>query len=156
MTAEHVTAEHGANGSCIFCRIAAGEIPSVRVHEDDRIVAFLDIRPIREGHVLILPKQHYDFFEAMPEDLAAHVLALGQKLARAAKKVYGVERVGFMFTGTDIAHAHAHVVPMVEGTDLTSRRYIAEENLTFRPLGITAPDDLRKTADKLRAALADG
>jgi histidine triad (HIT) family protein len=139
--------------ACIFCRIASGEIPSVRLHEDDRVVALLDIHPIREGHVLIMPKRHYDFFEAMPEDLAAHILALGQKLARAAKKIYGVARVGFMFTGTDVAHAHAHVVPMAEGTDLTSRRYIAEENLTFRQPEMVPAADLQKVADKMRAAL---
>lgn len=149
-----MTAGQLASGSCIFCRLAGGEIPSVRLYEDDRIVAFLDIRPIREGHVLILPKQHYDFFEAMPENLAAHILVTGQKLARAAKKIYGVARVGFMFTGTDVAHAHAHVVPMVEGTDLTSRRYIAEEKLTFRPPEMMPPADLEKVAGKLRAALA--
>jgi histidine triad (HIT) family protein len=139
--------------ACIFCKIASGEIPSVRIHEDDRVVALLDIHPIREGHVLIMSKRHYDFFEAMPEDLAAHILALGQKLARAAKKIYGVARVGFMFTGTDVAHAHAHVVPMVEGTDLTSRRYIAEENLTFRQPEMVPAADLQKVADKMRAAL---
>ena len=142
-----------AAASCIFCRIAAGEIPSTRIYEDDRIVAFLDIRPIREGHVLILPKQHHDFFEVMPQDLAAHILATGQKIARAMKKIYGVARVGFMFTGTDVAHAHAHVVPMVEATDLTSRRYIAEEKLTFRPTEMVSPDELKQVAGKLRAAL---
>lgn len=141
------------SGSCIFCRIANGEIPAVRLYEDERVVAFLDIRPIREGHVLVLPKQHYDFFEVMPPDLAAHILATGQKIARAMKKIYGVARVGFMFTGTDVAHAHAHVVPMVEGTDLTSRRYIAEEKLTFRPPQMVSPDELKQVASKLQAAL---
>jgi histidine triad (HIT) family protein len=151
-----MTAEGSAKADCIFCRIAGGEIPSVRLFEDDRILAFLDIRPIREGHTLILPKRHYDFFEAMPEDLAAHILAASQKLARALKKIYGVARVGFMFSGTDVAHAHAHVVPMVEGTDLTSRRYIAEETLTFRPPEMIASADLQKVADKLRPMFASG
>lgn len=149
-----MTAEGSAKDGCIFCRIAGGEIPSVRILEDDRIVAFLDIHPIREGHALILPRRHYDFFEAMPEELAAHILASGQKLARALKKIYGVARVGFMFSGTDVAHAHAHVVPMVEGTDLTSRRYIAEDKLTFRPPEMIASAELQKVADKLRPMLA--
>lgn len=139
---------------CIFCRIVAGEIPSTRIYEDDDIVAFLDIRPIREGHVLILPKQHYEYYEQLPPELAAGIITLGQKIARAAKKLYGVQRVGFMFTGTDVAHAHAHVVPMVEGTDITSRRYIAEEKLTFRALSPVAADELAKAAAKLKAALA--
>lgn len=151
-----MSAAAAAPGACLFCRIVAGEIPSVCVHEDENIVAFLDIRPIREGHVLILPKQHYDYYEQLPPELAAGIVALGQKIARAAKKLYGVPRVGFMFTGTDVAHAHAHVVPMVEGTDITSRRYIAEEKLTFRALDPVAADRLEEVAGRLKAALADG
>lgn len=150
-----MTAAPGTKDDCIFCRIAGGGIPSVRVYEDDRVVALLDIRPIREGHLLIMPKQHFDYFDDMPADLAAHVMWLAQRLARAMKKIYGVARVGFLYTGTDIAHAHAHVVPMVEATDLTSRRYIAEEQLTFRPTEMVAPAELHKVADRLQAALAD-
>lgn len=144
-----------AQGSCIFCRIARGEIPAVRIYEDDAVLAFLDIRPIREGHALVMPKQHYDYYEQMPADLAASVMHAGQRLGKAIKKLYGVQRVGLMFTGTDVAHTHAHIVPLVETTDLTSRRYIAEESLTFRPLEVAAPDDLQKTAAKLKAALTD-
>jgi histidine triad (HIT) family protein len=148
-----MTAERASNGGCIFCRIANGEIPSIRLYEDDRVVAFLDIRPIREGHLLILPKAHFEYFDDLPEDLAAHVMRLAQRLARAMKKIYGVARVGFLYTGTDVAHAHAHVVPLVEATDFTSRRYIAEENLTFRPAEMVSPDVLKQVAGKLRAAL---
>ncbi|HRF09778.1 MAG TPA: HIT family protein [Xanthobacteraceae bacterium] len=150
-----MTADRASQGSCIFCRIASGEIPSTRVYEDDKLLAFLDIRPVREGHVLIMPKQHYDYYEQMPAELAASVMVLGQKLGRAAKKLYGVARVGFMFTGTDVAHTHAHVIPLVEATDLTSRRYIAEEKVTFRPLAQASPAALNEVADKLKAALAD-
>lgn len=144
-----------AQGSCIFCRIVGGEIPAVRVYEDDAVLAFLDIRPIREGHALVMPKQHYEYYEQMPAELAASVMHTGQRLGKAVKKLYGVPRVGFMFTGTDVAHTHAHVVPMVEATDLTSRRYIVEESLTFRPLDAAAPGDLQKTAARLKAALTD-
>lgn len=144
-----------AQEDCVFCRIASGEIPSTRVYEDDALLAFLDIRPVREGHVLIMPKQHYDYYEQMPAELAAAVIVLGQKLGRVAKKLYGVARVGFMFTGTDVAHTHAHVIPLVEATDLTSRRYIAEEKITFQPLPAASPADLEDVATKLKAALAE-
>src|SRR5690606_12143104 len=100
--------------SCIFCEIAAGRIPATIVAESDRLVAFLDIRPIRPGHVLIVPRDHYAYFDDLPPDLAADVLQLGQRLAKAMKRAYGVERAGFLFTGTDVAHVHAHVVPMHE------------------------------------------
>jgi histidine triad (HIT) family protein len=144
-----------AQEGCLFCRIARGEIPVARIHEDDDVIAFLDIRPIREGHLLIVPKGHYDYFEVLPADLAGKVLTLAQRFAGVAKRTYNVARVGFMFTGTHIAHAHAHVVPMVENTDITSRRYIIEDVLTFRDPDVTPPDELEKVARKLRAALAE-
>jgi len=139
---------------CLFCRIAAGEIPSSRVHEDDELVVFLDVSPIRAGHALIVPRAHHAYFDDLPAALAARVVQLGQRIARAQKERYGVERVAFFFTATDLPPVHAHVVPMVEKTDLTSRRYIAEESVTFRPLPRETPEALAATAAELRALLA--
>jgi histidine triad (HIT) family protein len=139
---------------CLFCRIAGGDVPAVLVAEDDAIFAFLDIMPIREGHVLIVPKAHADYFEDLPPATAAAMLHLGQRLGKAMKRLYGVKRVGFLFSGGDVAHAHAHVVPMADATDLTSRRYIAEENVTFRSLPPVSREQLTATAAALRGAIA--
>lgn len=139
--------------SCIFCRIAEGAIPSHRVYEDDRILAFLDISPIRPGHTQIIPKAHFETFDEMPADLAADIVALGQRLARAMKPLYGVARVGFAFIGTDVAHVHAHVVPMVAKTDLTSRRYIVEEEVTFRLPPHPPAEELQEAAATLHRLL---
>ncbi|RAI04370.1 HIT family protein [Acuticoccus sediminis] len=140
--------------NCLFCRIARGEIPAVTVHADERIVAFLDISPIRPGHVQIIPRAHHDYFDDLPAALAAGILALGQRLAKAQKAAYGVERVSFLFAGGDVRHAHAHLVPMVEPTDITSRRYIAEESLTFRTLPHPGQAALDEVAATLRFHLA--
>ena len=112
---------------CIFCRIVAGEIPSVRIHEDGEVIAFLDIAPMRPGHTVIVPKSHIETFEQLPAPLANRVLTLGQQLAQRMKALYKVERVAFFFTGTDIAHAHAHVVPIHEKMDVTSARYLVSQ-----------------------------
>ena len=117
--------------NCLFCRIARREIPAHILHEDDRLLAFLDIQPVRPGHTLIIPKQHYPYFEDMPADLAGHILNLGQKLGRHMKRLYGVDRVGFAFTGIHVAHAHAHVIPMHDPQDVTSTQYIVQKDLTF-------------------------
>ena len=109
--------------------------------------------PIRPGHVQIAPKAHYDTFEVLPPDLAAEILVLGQRLARAMKRLYGVERVAFLFSGGDIAHAHAHLVPMHEKTDITSRRYIVDDAPTFASLPRASSEELAKTARDLRDAL---
>jgi histidine triad (HIT) family protein len=108
---------------CLFCRIAAKTVPAVGVYEDEVLFAFLDVCPIREGHVQVIPKAHFECFDVLPDDLASRILSLGQKIATRLKAVYGVRRVGFMFSGGDIAHAHAHIVPMHDKTDLISARF---------------------------------
>ena len=105
----------------------AGEIPSIRVHEDGEVIALLDIAPIRPGHTVILPRSHVETFEKLPAPLAARILGLGQQLARRMKELYKVERVAFFFTGTDVAHAHAHVVPIHQKMDVTSARYLVSQ-----------------------------
>jgi histidine triad (HIT) family protein len=112
--------------SCPFCRIASGELDAVIIYEDTDVVAFLDIGPIRPGHTQIIPRAHFDTFEELPPDLATRITLLAQQLAQRMKAVYGVERVAFLFTGGDVPHAHAHVVPMHARTDITSARYIVE------------------------------
>ena len=138
---------------CSFCRIAEGKIPAQMVYADDLILAILDIAPIRPGHTLILPRRHYDYFDDLPEDVASLIFGFGQRLARAMKQLYGVERVGFAFTGGDFPHAHAHVVPLHEKTDITSRQYIRNADLVFGPAPSADPESLAQTAHDLRAAL---
>jgi len=139
--------------TCLFCRIAQHQIPAHVVHEDDDILAFLDIHPVRPGHVLIIPKRHYPYFEDMPAELANRVLALGQRLARAMKALYRVERVGFVFTGIHVAHAHAHLIPMHELQDVTSTQYIAQQDLRFVMPPQPPAEQLTATAAQLRQAL---
>lgn len=111
---------------CLFCRIARGELPAHVVHEDDEVMAFLDLHPIRPGHTLIIPRAHHVWFEDVPSPLAGLVMECSQMLARRMKRLYGVERVAMFFTGIHVPHAHAHVVPMHEVHDVTSQAYLAE------------------------------
>jgi len=109
---------------CLFCQIAAGAVPAVVLHEDVDLMAFLDTGPIRAGHTQIIPKTHVESFDLLPSALAAKIVTLGQHLAQRMKAVFEVERVAFVFTGGDVPHAHAHLVPMHAKTDITSARYI--------------------------------
>ncbi|MGE0005221.1 MAG: HIT family protein [Parvibaculaceae bacterium] len=138
---------------CPFCRIARRECPAHIVYEDDYLVAFLDTGPIRPGHVQIIPRDHYPAFDDLTAELASRIIVLGQRLARILKARNGVTRAAFLFTGGDIAHAHAHVLPMIAPSDITSRRYIAEDAITFRPIPRPDEDELRRTAFTLRDAL---
>lgn len=111
--------------TCLFCRIAGGELPAHIVHEDAEVMAFLDLHPIRPGHTLVIPKSHHVWFEDMPPPVAARVMGCAQMIATRLKRLYGVERVGMAFTGIHVPHAHAHLVPMHEMHDLTSSVYLA-------------------------------
>lgn len=112
--------------NCPFCRIAARSLDAVVLYEDGDVVAFLDISPVRPGHTQVIPRAHIETFEQLTPALAARIITVGQALARQMKAVYGVERVAFLFSGADVPHAHAHVIPMHEKTDVTSLRYIHE------------------------------
>lgn len=138
---------------CLFCAIARRQCPAHIVYEDDHLVAFLDIGPIRPGHVQIIPRDHYATFDDLTAELASRIIILGQRLARILKATHQVSRAAFLFTGSDVAHAHAHVLPLVASTDITSRRYIAEENVTFRPITRPSEEELGKVAFTLREAL---
>lgn len=116
---------------CLFCRISAGELPAHKIYEDDAILAFLDLHPIREGHALVIPKEHHVWFEDLPEPLATRITGCAQKIARTMKRLYGVPRVSMFYTGIHVAHAHAHVVPMHHVHDVTSQAYLSEGSDTF-------------------------
>ena len=136
---------------CAFCRIARNEVKPAIVYEDEFIVAFLDRTPIRRGHTQIIPRSHYGTFDELPADLALRIVTLGQQLARRMKTLYAVSGVAFVFTGGDVAHAHAHVIPMVEPTDVTSTQYMLEPKpeLSSKHLR-TDIQTLRKVAAELR------
>lgn len=139
---------------CLFCRIASGLIPSQRVYESSHVVAFLDINPIRPGHTQVIPREHYAYYDDLPSEIANEILAVGQSLAPILRRLFMAPRVAFLFTGGDIAHAHAHVVPMVELGDITSTQYIVERPLTFQTLPRAESTELRHVAADIRREMA--
>ena len=141
--------------SCAFCGIARGAAPAHLVCETEELVAFADHRPIRPGHVQIVPRDHVRCFEEIAAPVGAALFLLAQRIARAQKRLWGVERVGFVFSGHDVAHAHAHLIPLHEATDLTSLRYFALAPGALIRRDLRVPEDaLAATADRLHAALA--
>lgn len=142
-----------AGQTCLFCRIAAGELPAHKIHEDDHILAFLDLHPIREGHALVIPKAHHDWFEDLPVDLATRITTCAQQIARAMKRLYEVPRVSMFYTGIHVAHAHAHLVPMHHIHDVTSQAYLAEGPDGFSVPPQLPPERMSEIAGSLRAAM---
>lgn len=107
-------------GDCIFCAIAAGDIPATKVHEDDRTVAFLDINPLSTGHTLVIPKAHATKLEdADPADAAA-VIQTAQRLVPALCETAGCPDATLAINngpdaGQEVPHLHLHIVPRTRG-----------------------------------------
>jgi histidine triad (HIT) family protein len=101
---------------CLFCKIVAGELPSQRVDEDERTVAFMDISPATRGHALVVPRNHVvNVLDADPDDFAA-VAAAAQRLAQRAVQRLGADGVNLLTSGGGVAwqtvfHLHMHVIP---------------------------------------------
>ncbi|KMW56324.1 HIT family protein [Candidatus Rhodobacter oscarellae] len=107
---------------CDFCNLLANGDAAI-AWSNPRLVVFADHRPIREGHMQIVPRAHVEVFDDLAPDLAAEIIHLGQRIAKAQKRLYGVDRVGFVFTGNEVPHVHAHVLPLHAADDITSARF---------------------------------
>lgn len=96
------------------CEIINKQSQAHIVYEDSQLISFLDIDPIHEGHVLIVPKQHVDSIDKLPDDTLAGIMDVAKKLVVALKEIYGNEGYGIMHNGEkycDFGHAHFHVFP---------------------------------------------
>lgn len=133
---------------CIFCQIATGRIPSIRVYENAEFIAFMDIAPQAEGHFLIVPRGHYEVLAEVPDAVLAKVLPLARRLSNAAMTGLGVEAFNLVqnngeMAGQAVPHWHMHVIP---------RR--APGELAFKP---GKPADLTKlpfVAENIRLNVA--
>lgn len=102
----------------IFSRIVSGEIPCHKIREDERYLAFLDIRPIARGHTLVIPKLEVDYLFDLDESLLAGMLPFARPIAHAIQRVVACKRVGIAVVGLEVPHAHMHLVPLREVGDL--------------------------------------
>ena len=96
----------------IFTRIIDGEIPARMLWEDDHCVSFLDVRPLSDGHALVVPRAEIDHWFDLDRDVARHLMAVAQAVASAQRAVFSPARVGLMIAGFEVPHTHLHVVPM--------------------------------------------
>jgi histidine triad (HIT) family protein len=98
--------------NCIFCKIARDEIPAQKAtHEGDAVVSFPDINPKALGHTLVIPTQHYQWFQDMPDEEADKLFRAARKIARELKEKYGADFIKLRIDGMDIPHVHIHLLP---------------------------------------------
>jgi histidine triad (HIT) family protein len=102
----------------IFTRIINGEIPAHKIYEDDRIIAFLDMLPINEGHTLVVPKKQVDHIWDLDQDEYDYLWKTAKKISNHIWKVLESPRVGAIVEGFGVPHAHIHIVPIYNHNDL--------------------------------------
>lgn len=135
--------------TCVFCKIAAGDIPSHKVAETDRVLAFLDVKPLATGHVLVVPKRHAERVADMPPEDAHAVMDVAQRVLRRLSGALGAEGATVAWNdgraaGQEVQHAHLHVVPRREGDGFGPVHAL----FTKRPE--TSAPQLQEIAAKLR------
>jgi histidine triad (HIT) family protein len=123
---------------CVFCDILAGKAPASFVYRDDRISAFMDIRPVNQGHVLVIPNQHAAYLEELDPEDGAQMFRVGQRIAGALRKS-GVRCEGVNFVladgaaaGQEVFHVHLHVIPRWRGDGSGFRFGARMENMPSR------------------------
>jgi histidine triad (HIT) family protein len=131
----------------IFARILRGEIPSVKIHEDEKTLAFMDVMPQADGHTLVIPKENAATLLDLSPQGAAHLMQVTQRVARAVKAGMNADGITLMqfngaAAGQTVPHIHFHVIPRWEGVALSRHSGTME-----------APEKLKAAAERIRAAL---
>jgi histidine triad (HIT) family protein len=127
----------------IFSRIIAGELPCHKIAESDRYFAFLDIHPVAKGHTLVIPKEETDYLFDLEDDALGGLMSFAKRIARALDQAIDCKRVGLMVIGTEVPHAHLHLIPFEQE----------------RQVSVTAPklkftsEELAEIAASIRAEL---
>lgn len=123
----------------IFSKIIAGEIPCYKIAEDEQFLAFLDIFPLAEGHVLVIPKTETDKFFDLDDSYLSKILLFAKPIAHAIEKTFDCNRCGISVVGLEVPHAHLHLIPINSADDL---------NFTRTKLKLS-PDELKAAQQKI-------
>jgi histidine triad (HIT) family protein len=123
----------------IFSKIIAGEIPCYKIAENENFFAFLDIFPLRKGHVLVVPKTETDKLFDLPDSYLQEMLVFAKPIARAIEKSFNCDRCGISVIGLEVPHAHMHLIPISNANDL---------NFVQKKLKLSS-DELKKIQEKI-------
>lgn len=129
--------------STIFSRIISGDIPSYKVAEDDNYLAFLDINPLHEGHTLVIPKNPTDYIFDIDDEEYKGLWTFAKKVAHAVGKAIPCKRVGVAVIGLEVAHAHIHLIPIDNVSDIDFSR----DKMKF------SEGEFKQTLEKIKSRL---
>jgi histidine triad (HIT) family protein len=106
----------------VFTKILSGEIPAHKILENEKYLAFLDIRPVNPGHTLVIPKQEIDYIFDIEDELLEGLIVFARKVAKAVEKAVSCKKIGVMIAGLEVPHAHVHLIPINSVGDLNFSR----------------------------------
>lgn len=129
--------------STVFTMIINGDIPATFVHRDEHCVVFMSINPITQGHALVVPIEEVDHWIDASPQLTAHLFSVAHRIGRAQQVAFGCERVGMIIAGYEVPHAHIHLVPTNEMSELSFANAASS----------VERDDLESWAEAIRDAL---
>ena len=112
--------------TCVFCQIIKGVEPSHRVWESDDFSAFLSIHPVNPGHVCLIPKTHVDYVFDLEEPLYSKIFQAAKQLSEPIKRATSAKRIGIAVEGFAVPHAHVHLVPLFNSSELDPHRHIKQ------------------------------
>jgi len=128
----------------IFSKIINGDIPSYKIAENEKFFAFLDIFPLRQGHVLVIPKTEVDNLFDLDESYLSEMLTFAKPIAKAIEKSFSCNRCGISVIGLEVPHAHMHLVPINSSNDLNFTQHKAK----------AADEDLKAVQQKILSNLS--
>ncbi len=131
--------------STIFSKIISGEIPAYKVAESNDYLAFMDVFPIAQGHVLVIPKKETDYIFDIQDDEYMGFWIFAKIVAQGIQQVFPCRKVGIAVVGLEVAHAHIHLVPINEVKDMD----FSKEKLKLKP------EELKAAAEKIKIAIRE-
>ncbi len=108
--------------NCIFCKIVSGIVPAIKIWEDEKYFAFLDINPINPGHTVLIPKKHDDYLFSLNDNEYGELMLKTKKIAKILKDKLNPKRIGVAVEGFAVPHVHIHLVPLNKGNELNPER----------------------------------
>jgi histidine triad (HIT) family protein len=120
--------------SSIFTKIIKGEIPCYKIAEDDNFLAFLDVNPNAKGHTLCIPKQEIDKLFDLEDELYLGLMQFSKKIAVALEKSVSCKRIGMAVIGLEVPHAHVHLIPLNEMSEMGFKNKVTLAKEEFEAL----------------------
>ena len=137
------------NKDCVFCRIVEGVIPAVKIYETQDILAFFDAFPAAKGHCLVIPKDHYESIDFVPDNIISSIFILAKKIVRLQKKIFNINDVNLLQNngreaGQTVFHMHLHIIPRFKNDNV---------NLSWKENAYENDNEILTIANKMKEGL---